>query len=93
VVSLRTVFEQSERLTAQVIVRVVDDPVVAEVLFRAGRFGALGLKRIAKVRGGLVHAFALPSERDVRSLSGEIATLRSALAEVEAKLAEAKEDI
>ena len=84
--SLRGVFDLVERNIAETVVEWIDNPVIAEALLEVGKVGAVGLRRLGELRGSAVHVLSLPSHRDVRMLSGQVARLQTALAEVEAQL-------
>jgi hypothetical protein len=84
--SLRGVFDRVERAFAETVVEWVDSPVIAEAFFEAGKVGVIGQRRLGELRSSAVHVLSLPSHRDVRMLSAQVARLQTALAEVEAQL-------
>jgi hypothetical protein len=82
----RDVVDRAERVFAAAVVDLVDTPMVAGALLDVGKLGATGLRGLDDLRGAAVHLLSLPSHRDVRSLSAQVAQLKTALAEVEARL-------
>ena len=83
---LRTAVDRAERAFSAQVVEWIDTPAVAEALLEAGRFGARALRGLDDVRSSAVHLLFLPSQRDIRMLSAQVARLSTALAEVEAQL-------
>jgi hypothetical protein len=84
--SLRDAFVSAERWVANAVVELVDTPAVAGALLDAGKLGAVGARTIDDLRSGVVHLLSLPSHRDLRALSAEVARLRTQLTEVTAQL-------
>jgi hypothetical protein len=82
----RDLVNRAERVFAAAVVDLVDTPVVAGALLDVGKLGATGLRGLDDLRGAAVHLLSLPSHRDVRGLSAQLAQLKTALAEVEARL-------
>jgi hypothetical protein len=85
-VSLSTAVVALEQAVAETVVKTVDKPAVANVIFDLGKLGRAGLGKVDEVRGALVHVLALPSHRDIRQLDARMAWLGVAVAELEAQL-------
>lgn len=83
---VRAAFDQVERLVGQPLERLTGAPESSYVLMAVGRMWMFGLRRIEDVRETLVHVWALPSHRDVRLLSAQVARLQRAVEEVEQRL-------
>jgi hypothetical protein len=78
----------AERAASDAVVRVVDRPEVANAIFDAGSLAMSALAQVNRVRNGVWHWVSLPSHRDVKLLSVQLARLDVALAEVQQRLDE-----
>lgn len=87
----RDVFDRVERLVGGPLEKVVSLPETSHVMMTAGRTWRFGLRRIEQLRGSVVHLLAMPSHRDIRLLSAELARLQRSVEEIEHRLEGEKE--
>ena len=83
---VRAAFDRVERLVGEPLERLTGAPSSSYALMAAGRMWMFGSRRLEDVRSALVHVWALPSHRDVRLLSAQVARLQRAVEEVEQRL-------
>lgn len=83
---IREVFNQVERFVGGPLEKVVNLPEASYVLMSVGRTWRFGLRRIEDLRSGLVHAWSLPSYRDVQMLSAQLARLQRNVEEIEQRM-------
>jgi len=82
----RTAFNRVERLVGRPLERAASAPEASYVVMAVGRTWTFGLRRLEDLRSMLVHASALPSHRDIRRLSAQIARLQRSVEEIEQRL-------
>lgn len=90
--SARQVFDRVDDTVSAVLLRTINTPEVARALLDTSRFAHAALDRLDELRGSAVHLLSLPSHHDVRSLQDQVAALRVAIAEIEARLDDARDD-
>lgn len=83
---IREVFDQVERFVGGPLEKAISLPEASYVLMAAGRTWRFGLRRIEDLRSGLVHAWSLPSHRDVQMLSAQLARLQRDVEEIEQRI-------
>jgi hypothetical protein len=82
----RTAFDQVERLVGRPLERLAGAPETSYVTMALGRTWMFGMRRLEDLRSTLVHVWALPSHRDVRLLSTQVARLQRGIEEIEQRL-------
>lgn len=82
----RKAFDQVERLIGRPLERATGSPESSYVLLAGGRAWMFATRRLEDLRGTLVHTWALPSHRDLRRLSAQVARLQRSIDEVEQRL-------
>lgn len=84
--SARQVLDRVDDTVSAVVLRAVNTPEVARALLDTSRAAHAALNRLDELRDAAVHLLSLPSHHDVRGLQDQVAALRVALAEIEARL-------
>ena len=82
----RTAFNQVERLVGRPLERAAATSESSYVVMAGGRMWMFATRRLEDLRSTLVHAWALPSHRDVRLLSAQVARLQRSIDEVGQRL-------
>jgi hypothetical protein len=84
--SARGVFNRVERLVGSPLEKVVNLPEASHVMMTAGRTWRRGLRQVEHLRSASVHVWSLPSHRDIRLLSAQVARLQRSVEELEHRL-------
>lgn len=82
----RTAFDELERLVGRPLERLASAPEASYVTMAVGRTWMFGMRRLEDLRSALVHAWALPSHRDMRLLANQVARLQRGIEEIEQRL-------
>lgn len=86
--ALRVTVDAAEPPVARTIGRAMNTPAVAASLLEVGRWVRWGAGRANVARGRAVHLFSIPNVQDVESIANDLAHIRHALAELEARVEE-----
>jgi hypothetical protein len=87
----RSVFDRLERLAGNPLEKLTNSPDSPYVMMAIGRAWVFGIRRLEALRSAIVHTYALPSHRDLRRLSAQVARLQRAVEEIEQSIADGRD--